>query len=91
MYKLINEYPRNNIYGCMYIEKRYNKYISIKTTTNYNNATENFVIGDFFAENYNQFIFDQSSIILKQNFAKRHLEIYSFVHSNYSPKCFVAI
>lgn len=72
VHRLIIKFPRNNVYGTSYCEKRNGKLLQIKTSLDYLKKGDNMLITDFFKSNFQQFIIDQSSLVLERNFAKQN-------------------
>ena len=72
MFKLIENYPNHQIFGCTYKESRNGRLMDIRTSFEAQLNQESYVLDDFFSANYKQFIVDQSSLIFDRNFIKTH-------------------
>jgi glycosyltransferase involved in cell wall biosynthesis len=72
MFKLIENYPNHQIFGCTYKESRNGRLMDIHTSFEAQLNQESYVLDDFFSANYKQFIVDQSSLIFDRNFIKTH-------------------
>ena len=72
MFKLIENYPNHQIFGCTYKESRNGRLMDIRTSFEAKLNQESYVLDDFFSANYKQFIVDQSSLIFDRNFIKTH-------------------
>lgn len=72
MFKLIENYPNHQIFGCNYKESRNGRLMDIHTSFEAQPNQESYVLDDFFSANYKQFIVDQSSLIFDCNFIKTH-------------------